>query len=139
MKIGFSNDATLEAMGSYMNRLSRRQQIVASNLANIDTPGYRASEVAFHATLGELLEDRGPEAGSTRRALAGREVPRFRPLEAEVSEVTDAPVKVDGNNVDLDREMLKLGETAFGYSLMSQLLRSKFRTIASAINEGRTA
>jgi flagellar basal-body rod protein FlgB len=131
MKIGFSSDATVEAMGSYLSRLSRRQQVVASNLANIDTPGYRTNDVSFHATLGELIEETAiPDS-------RGASMPRFRPVQPDVFEVEGLHVKPDGNNVDLDREMLKLGETAFGYSMMSQLLRSKFRVLASAINEGR--
>ena len=134
MKVGFSEDPTIEAMASYMNRLSRRQQVVASNLANIDTPGYRTSEVSFHATLGELIEEQAVEP-----ARLGGDRRQFRPIEPDVHEVDGLPNRADGNNVDLDREMLKLGETAIGYSLMTQLLRSKFRTIASAINDGRSA
>ena len=45
MKIDFFNDPTLEAAGAYMSRLSQRQQIVASNLANIDTPGYKTKDI----------------------------------------------------------------------------------------------
>ena len=44
---------------------------------------------------------------------------------------------LDQNNVDIDREMYKLGETSFGYSMMTQLLHFKFREIGSSINEGR--
>jgi flagellar basal body rod protein FlgB len=39
--------------------------------------------------------------------------------------------------VDLDREMLKLSDTSFAYSLITQMVRGKFRTIASSINEGK--
>jgi flagellar basal body rod protein FlgB len=46
-------------------------------------------------------------------------------------------MRADNNNVDIDREMLRLGETSFSYSMIGQLLRGKFRTLASAINEGR--
>jgi flagellar basal-body rod protein FlgB len=137
MRIDLSQDATLEAMGSYMSRLSRRQQVVASNIANIDTPGYRTADVGFHATLDELVrQEVAPASG--RRGLSGDALPvRFVPQAAEVFEPAGTKVRPDGNNVDIDRELLKLGETAFGYSLMAQLLRSKFRTLSSAINEGR--
>ena len=55
----------------------------------------------------------------------------------EVFEVSGLPSRPDQNNVSLDQEMLKLGETSFGYSMMALMLRTKFRTIASSINEGR--
>jgi len=60
-------------------------------------------------------------------------------VEPDAFEVVGQPVRADRNNVDLDREMLKLGETSFGYSVIAQLLKGKFRTLASAINEGRTS
>jgi flagellar basal body rod protein FlgB len=46
-------------------------------------------------------------------------------------------MRPDQNNVAIDREMLKLGETAFGYSMIALLLRSKFRILGTSINEGR--
>jgi flagellar basal-body rod protein FlgB len=137
MKVSLFEDPTLQAMGSYMTRLSRRQQIVASNIANIDTPGFRASDVSFHATMSELLAT--PE--SPMRGTRSGHIAQMRPayLAPEPFEIEGLTERVDGNNVDLDREMLNLSETAFGYATISQLLRTKFRGIASAIQEGRSA
>jgi flagellar basal-body rod protein FlgB len=132
MKVSLFEDPTLQAMGSYMTRLSRRQQVVASNIANIDTPGFRARDVSFHATMSELLAT--PES-PMRGTRSGHPIyPAPEPFEIE-----GLTERVDGNNVDLDREMLNLSETAFGYATISQLLRTKFRGIASAIQEGRSA
>jgi flagellar basal-body rod protein FlgB len=139
MKLDLLQEPTLDAMGSYMTRLSKRQQIVASNLANIDTPGYRTKDISFHATMEELLSQRPLPLRTGRIEHNSLENLVFAPLESEVFEVQGLPVRADRNNVDLDREMLKLGETSFGYSLMAQLLRGKFRTLASAINDGRTS
>ena len=135
MKIGILQDATIEAMGNYMTRLSKRQQVVSSNIANIDTPGYRTKDISFYATMEELLPGSAPGLKS-----AGPEHPetwRFAPASPEVFEVSGLPARPDRNNVNLDQEMLKLGETSFGYSMMALMLRTKFRTIASSINEGR--
>jgi flagellar basal-body rod protein FlgB len=137
MRLDPFQEPTLDAMGSYMTRLSKRHQIVASNLANIDTPGYRTKEISFHATMEELLSQKPVPLRVTRSGHNDLGNLAFAPLEPEVFEVTGLPVRADRNNVDLDREMLKLGETSFAYSLMSQLLRGKFRTLASAINDGR--
>ena len=118
-----------------MTRLSRRQQVVASNIANIDTPGYKTKDVSFHATIEELLS--GPSSGMTTTRPEQIEEWNFAPSEPEVFEVPDLPTRPDRNNVDIDREMYKLGETSFGYSMMALLLHTKFRTIASSINEGK--
>jgi len=135
MKIDFFHDQTLDAMGSYLSRLSQRQQIVASNLANIDTPGYRTKDISFHATMQELLS----ENSAGLRTSRPEHNPGWVPVspQAQAFEVQGLPFRTDRNNVDIDKEMLKLSETAFGYSLITQMVRGKFRTLASSINEGR--
>jgi len=138
MKVDFAQDITLSAMEQYMTRLSKRQQVVASNLANIDTPGYRTKDISFHTTIQDLLSNQSVPLRTSRpehMALPGL---NFTPLEPEVVEPNNLPSRGDLNNVDLDRELLKMTETSFGYSLMTQLLRGKFRTLASSINDGRT-
>ena len=135
MKLDFFQNQTIDAMEAYMGRLSQRQQIVSSNLANIDTPGYKTKDISFHATMQELLSEEPSELNVTRlghtkgMAIAIPQVQAF--------EVQGLTLREDQNNVDLDRELLKLSETSFSYSLMSQMLRGKFRTISSSINEGR--
>ncbi len=137
MKLSFLEDPTMEGMASYLTRLSKRQQIVASNIANIDTPGYKTKEISFHATMEQLLAPSSlPLKASRPEHDALREL-RFTAAEPEVFEVPGLQVRPDKNNVDLDREMLKLGETSFGYSMMIQLLKGKFKSIAFSINEGR--
>lgn len=122
-------------MGNYMSRLSKRQQVVASNIANIDTPGYKTKDIPFYATMQELLP--GPSSSMKATRPEHLEEWTFAPVVPDVFEVQGLPARPDQNNVDIDREMLKLGETSFGYSMTAMLLRTKFRAIASSINEGR--
>ncbi len=137
MKVDFLEDQTMQAMANYLTRLSRRQQIVASNIANIDTPGYRTQDISFHATMEQLLGPKALPMRTLRPEHRDLSELRFAPVEPEVFEVDGLQVRPDKSNVDLDREMLKLGETSFGYSMMIQLLRGKYRTISTSINEGR--
>ncbi len=134
LKVQLLQDPTIDAMSNYMTRLSRRQQVVASNIANIDTPGYKTKEISFHATIEELLSG-PPGMRATRPEHLGEW--SFTPAEPVAYEVPDLPSRPDRNNVNIDSELLKLGETSFGYTMMTQLLRSKLRTISSSINEGR--
>ncbi len=138
MKLDLFQEPMTQAMGSYLTRLSKRQQIVASNLSNIDTPGYRTRDVSFHATMEELLTPGQVPLRTTRAGHNDMSSLAFSPLEPEVFDVPGLPLRADRNNVDLDREMLKLGETSFGFSVIAQLLKGKFRTIASVINDGRS-
>lgn len=138
MKAGLIQDPMVEAMGNFMTRLSRRQEVVASNLANIDTPGYKTRDVSFHLTMQEILT--GDTLPLNTRKPEGELLRGWAPiaLEPEVIETSGLPMRADRNNVDIDREMLKLSETSFTYAVATQLLRSKFRSIASAIQEGRS-
>ncbi len=135
MRIGFLDDSTMEAMGSYLGRLARRQQVIASNVANIDTPGYKTQDISFHATMDELLSERTPAPRSNSPAHQA-DVVETRAADTVFASEEPAE-RPDGNNVNLDREMLKLGETSFTYSSIVQLLRVKLKMVASSINEGR--
>lgn len=104
-------------LGRYMDLLAARQRLVASNLANIDTPGYRTRDIDFQF---EFL------------SLAPGAQPR-------VIEPLDLTVKNDGNNVSLDRETRLLAENALRFNVASQLARAEVRRIRMAIEEGRSA
>ncbi len=135
MKLDFFQNQTINAMEAYMTRLSQRQQIVASNLANIDTPGYKTKDISFHATMQELLAENSGGLKTERPEHNPGMIQVFPQVQA--FEVQGLPARVDQNNVDIDKEMLKLSQTSFSYSLISQMLRGKFRTIASSIYEGK--
>ncbi len=98
----------------YMDLLSARQKLVASNIANADTPGYRTRDVDFQQ---EFLASAG--------------------LAPEVREVDGLRTKNDGNNVNLDREARLLSENALRFNVAAQLLRSELRQVRSAIQEGK--
>ena len=137
MKAALIHDPTVEAMGRFMTRLSARQQLVSSNVANIDTPGYRTRDVSFHLTMQEILSGSEPAVGTGRADHAPLPAWSGTAFEPEVFEVGGLTSRPDRNNVDIDREMLKLSETSFAYTMATQLLRGRFRLISSAIQEGR--
>jgi flagellar basal-body rod protein FlgB len=134
MKLDFFHDQTLDAMGTYMSRLTQRLQIVDSNVANIDTPGFKTKDVSFYATMQDLLSD-----STELRTNSPERSDGWIPIasQSQVFEVQGLTSRDDQNNVGLDREMLKLSQTAFGYALISQLVRAKFRTLGLSINEGK--
>ncbi|HWQ54067.1 MAG TPA: flagellar basal body protein [Bryobacteraceae bacterium] len=101
----------------YMNLLAARQQLVASNIANADTPGYKTRDLDFQSEFRNALE-----AGGT---------PTIR-------EVDSLPVKNDGNNVSIDREARLLAENALRFNVASNLLRGELRMVKMAIAEGKS-
>jgi flagellar basal-body rod protein FlgB len=98
----------------YMDLLSTRQKLVASNIANADTPGYQTQDIDFQTEF--------------RNALAGA---------PNVLNVSGLQAKNDGNNVNLDREARLLSENALRFNVASSLLRSQISSLRSAIKEGQ--
>jgi flagellar basal-body rod protein FlgB len=100
----------------YMSLLSERQKLVASNIANADTPGYRTQDIDFRAEFENATEGES----------------------ASVIEPKNLAVKPDGNNVNLDREARLLAENALRFSVATNLARGDIATLKSAMQEGRS-
>ncbi len=101
----------------YLDLLSARQKLVASNIANAETPGYKTKDLDFHFEFMTLAEGSAPQ----------------------VIEPADLKTRNDGNNVSIDREARLLAENAMRFALAANLLRGQIRAVRSAIQEGRSA
>lgn len=102
----------------YLDLLAGRQRVVASNIANLDTPGFRAKDFDFQAEFARSLES-------------------GQPAEPRILEVDGLLTKPDGNNVSLDRESRLLAENSIRFQIASSVLRSHLRQVRSAIKEGQ--
>jgi flagellar basal-body rod protein FlgB len=103
-----------DTLERYMDLLSARQKVVASNIANADTPGYKTRDIDFQSAF--------------RSAASGGG--------AQSVEVAGLAVKNDGNNVSLDRESRLLAENDMRFNLTSNLLRSEVQSIRAALQAG---
>ncbi len=110
-------DPVAANLEQYMTLLSVRQKLVASNIANADTPGYKTQDIDFQTEL--------------QNAAAG--------TSPSVQQVPGLKLKNDGNNVDLDREARLLSENALRFSVASNLLRSQLKIVKMAIEGGASA
>ncbi|VTT97892.1 flagellar basal-body rod protein : Flagellar basal body rod protein FlgB OS=Candidatus Kuenenia stuttgartiensis GN=flgB PE=3 SV=1: Flg_bb_rod [Gemmataceae bacterium] len=93
-----------------------RHRVIAQNVANVNTPGYRRLEVSFDGDLARALA--GTECGTTAK-------PRVV--------VADGPERVDGNTVDIDREMNDMAKNALLYQAAAQILTSRLASMRAAI------
>lgn len=107
----------IDLLGQVMDASSLRHRVISQNVANVNTPNYKRLEVAFE---GELTKALGTPAGT------GSVVPKVV--------VTDNPERVDGNTVDIDREMNDLTKNALLYQAVSQILASRLGSLRSAIS-----
>ena len=106
-------------LGKFLDLNAHRQGLVSANIANIDTPGYRTKDIDFRAEL--------------QRAAQGIDS-SFGPTLHDVSGLTEKP---DGNNVSIDRESMLLSETQLQFHLGVSLMKSQFKAISMAINDGK--
>jgi flagellar basal-body rod protein FlgB len=103
----------------FLTITSDREQTIAGNMANVDTPGYHTRDVNFKQAMSMAnFENDGPE------------------LTPAVSQVQGLLERPDGNNVDIDRESLLLAQTQLQYQMGVQLVKLNFHELLSAINGG---
>jgi len=131
-------DGTISLLQKSLNVRSVQHQVLSSNVANADTPNYKAFEVAVDEELRKL------DTGKARIQLA-RTQSRHLPVgRAEVDRVTlrnsPAPalsLRADGNTVDLDRTMGDLSENTIKYKTSAQLIGIKLKGLKNAIQGGK--
>ena len=125
--IGPSEDRTFSVIEQLMSWASKRQQALASNVANQDTPAYRAKDYAFDSELKSAVV---LTATSAKHISPIQETSTARVIEVGTRE------KPNGNNVDIERELAEITKNGLQYLTLVQYLNQKIRTLRSAINEG---
>jgi flagellar basal-body rod protein FlgB len=127
-----SDGAIMAALGRQMTAAVAKQVVASGNLANIDTPGYRTREASF----GDLLD--GEVKKLSLSTTNAKQLPGVLSAEgSQTSEAEGLDSRRDGNNVQLDRELLTMTRAASDFAAAETALAAKFRLIRFAINEGR--
>jgi len=109
----------IQGLGAALDVYQARHRVLAENVANAETPGFRARDLDFATALTRAFERDG--TGDTR-ASAGEPVVDTR-----------ATVKIDGNSVDLDTEMARLSENTMKEVALTRILARKFESLKLAI------
>lgn len=112
---------TSEALAQYLSLTTSQLRLTASNMANLDTPGYLTQGFDFQQELARQLQAMPDAEGQIAVA------PEIRPVEGLVA-------RPDGNNVSMDREGLQLAKSQLQFRMGVLLLKGEFATISSAIH-----
>ena len=110
------DDVSVDALQSAMRGLSARQRAISDDIANVDTPFYRARSVSFEADLKRALD-------------GGRDPLGVTPTTA----VSNAPAGLNGNNVDLTAETMASVDTELAYQLALRAAGDRFTLYRTAI------
>jgi len=128
---------TTVALKRALDGLALRQQVISRNIANVDTPGYKASTVSFEQQLQHALRDDGRGLTPTRTSPGHLAAPAPEPASPRVTQRTNLTMRRDGNNVDIEREMIDLVETTLRYSATTRILNRKLALLRFVISEGQ--
>ncbi len=100
-----------------------RNEAISQNIANVDTPGYKRKEVDFEELLDKSIKNSKEKVDK---------------IDIEVKEdYATSSVRIDGNNVDIEREMALMVKNNLKYNLLVQRISGKFNTMKSVIRGGR--
>jgi len=121
------NNPTMMALAKTLDAASLRQQVIAHNMANANTPGFKRSVVAFEEAL-----QRAMEKGSKCKSVG-----RIKEVRPQVVRDNTTSMRVDGNNVDIESEMALLALNTLTYHAVIRRLSSRFASAHYVIHEGR--
>jgi flagellar basal-body rod protein FlgB len=117
-------ESVLGIHGTALALRERRLQLLAANLANADTPGFKAQDIDFNAALGAALQPSAGAAGSD-------------PIDAAVAAGryarTPTQPSLDGNTVESEREKAGIAQAALEYRASLAFIESKVRSMLTAI------
>jgi len=113
-----------------------KQKVIASNIANVDTPNYKSKTVDFQSTLNQALDAQNISSykTSSKHLPFSNEVSSFNP---EIKVNNETKYKNNGNNVDMDYEMAQLAKNQLWYNAVTDRVNGQLNSLRTVINEGR--
>jgi flagellar basal-body rod protein FlgB len=130
-----TNDTAITVAQRALNGLSYRKDLIAQNIANIDTPGYLAKEVNFEETLKRVMDDgTGLEQNKTRPGHMSIEDKSTSDFYA-VQNRPGGSLRNDGNDVDMDQELIQMTETELKYQTLTTVVSKKLALLKAIASE----
>jgi len=130
----FNNDMVNVALIKQLDAASLRQRVISDNIANINTPNFKKSEVKFEDALKKALstETRGLKTTHPRHIPARVDISCLKP---QIVTINNTSMRASSNNVDIDQEMVKLAKNTMVYTAAAQTL-SERKSIMSYVVQG---
>ncbi|KXG77604.1 Flagellar basal body rod protein FlgB [Fervidicola ferrireducens] len=122
----------------YMDAKWLRHEVLSNNIANVDTPNFKRSDVVFEDLLKNYLKENGSKLPlSTTNEKHIQNTWSMIDIKPKIIVQNDRTLRNDGNNVDIDKEMVELAENALSYNIIAEQVQRQFSLLRSAITEGR--
>jgi flagellar basal-body rod protein FlgB len=128
-----SLEQSLSVFSQAMNLRSQRQQVLASNIANADTPNYKARDFSFEKAMQNAMAGRGSDSLAMTTTASGHLPGAGGSGMAALQFRSETQSAVDGNTVDMDVERTQMTENALQYQIVSQFVSDQFKGLRSAL------
>lgn len=135
MPIDSGFDPTIGALNTALNLRLINQNVISSNIANADTPGYKSQSMEFEGALRDALHVGGslPPTETNSKHIAHQSTDAVDP---EIYDDPNGVESLDGNTVDRSAEMAKMAENQLLYDAATEMLKRKLGMLRYAITEG---
>jgi len=112
-----------------------RQEVLAANIANADTPHYKARDFDFQAQFKQALSQSQSTYGTELHRTAERHIPggRLQTVQTDLQYRIPAQPALDGNTVDMDAERVAFADNTMGYQSSLSILSQRIKTLAAAL------
>jgi len=131
-------DAALQFQQEALNLRAQRQEILAANIANADTPGYQARDIDFASELNKVMtQGRASDTSLSLTTTSARHIPAAGtsvPTMEMLYRVPDQPA-LDGNTVDMDRERTQFADNTLQYQTNLTVLGGQIKNMMSVLQE----
>ncbi|KIY21542.1 MULTISPECIES: flagellar basal body rod protein FlgB [Mesobacillus] len=128
----FSN--TISTLEHALDYSSAKQKVISQNIANVDTPNYKAKDVSFKAVFQDVMEQSFEANKSDSRHYDFFSRPSRLP---GIINKQNVNYNENGNSVDLDKEMADMATNQIYYNAVTERINGKFNTLQSVIRGGR--
>lgn len=130
---------SLEGLSRALDLRAQRHQVLASNIANADTPNYKARDFDFKAAMQRATAGHSASGGVTLATTAGRHLAGNSDASMPALQYrAETQSAVDGNTVDMDVERAQIADNALQYQILTRMISDRLQGIRSAIasNQG---
>ncbi|HEU4683469.1 MAG TPA: flagellar basal body rod protein FlgB [Nitrospira sp.] len=131
-------DKTMGLIERTLDLRHARQRLIASNIANEETPGYRATDLHFQEALSSAANGRPPVSlASTHAGHLGLRGAGVHAVTGRIAEVPAGDLPLDANSVNIELELAKLSDNAMQYNSAATIMGVRLRQLLSAIRDAR--
>ncbi|SNX55526.1 flagellar basal body rod protein FlgB [Thermoanaerobacterium sp. RBIITD] len=131
------NFGQVDLLGKALDASALRNEIISNNIANVDTVGFKRSDVKFEDFLKDALSSNKLEGYVTDKNHIPINPSTIDNIKPQIVQDNSTSSRLDGNNVDIDVEMSNLAKNQLYYEAIAQRINGELNSIITAVKDGR--